>query len=227
MEPKIYWISGSAPAWRVLLGLESKKVTYQSHILQTSKKEQKEDWFLSINPRGQIPVFQDGDTVVVESQAILRYLEMKYPDPVLFGSDSRESAEVEQAVQEILGYCDPALSAFIQPVFRNRINQHRDELFDIGKSIQSELNSLETRINNASTTWIAKNFSAADIMLVPTIQRLLRAIKKEPEAAAEIHLDDFNKKYPALTNWNAAIENLPMFDSTYPPHWKEADQADC
>jgi glutathione S-transferase len=225
-NPTVYWISGSAPAWRVLLGLEFKKVKYQSQLLQTSKKEQKEDWFLAINPRGQIPVLQDGETVVTESQAILRYLEMKFPDPGLFGSTPRESATIEQSIQEILGYCDPALSAFIQPVFRNRIDQHRTELPDIGKSIESELAGIESEIGNTSTLWIAGEFSAADIMLVPTIQRLLRAIKKEPDVAAEIGLGDFDSRYPALTMWNTAVENLPMFESTYPPHWKESDLTD-
>ena len=225
--PTIYWISGSAPAWRVLLSLEFKNVKYQSHILQTSKKEQKENWFLSINPRGQIPVLKDGETVVTESQAILRYLEMKFPEPALFGSSPRESAAIEQSIQEILGYCDPALSAFIQPVFRNQIDQHRTDLPDIGKTIKSELTSIENKIGNTSTPWIAGEFTAADIMLIPTIQRLLRAIKKEPEVAVEINLGDFDSRYPGLGAWNSAVESLPIFKNTYPPHWKEADLADC
>ena len=225
-NPTIYWISGSAPAWRVLLCLAFKNVEYQSYILQTSEKEQKQDWFLTINPRGQIPVLQDGETVVAESQAILRYLEMRFPDPALFGSTPQESATIEQTIQEILGYCDPALSAFIQPVFRNRISQHRTELSDIGKTIKSELTAIENKISNTSTHWIAGEFSAADVMLVPTIQRLLRAIKKEPEVAAIISLDDFDSRYPALTRWNIAIESLSAFKKTYPPHWREADLVD-
>lgn len=38
---------------------------------------------LAMNPRGQVPVFKDGDTIVSESLAILQYLEQAYPEPCL------------------------------------------------------------------------------------------------------------------------------------------------
>ena len=41
-----------------------------------------------MNPRGQVPVFKDGDTVVSESLAALQYLEQAYPEPCLVPQDS-------------------------------------------------------------------------------------------------------------------------------------------
>ncbi len=38
---------------------------------------------LELNPRGQVPVLRDGDTVVSESLATLQYLEEAYPEPSL------------------------------------------------------------------------------------------------------------------------------------------------
>ena len=101
MSIDVYFISGSAPAWRVLLALEVKGLTYQPRVLETSKKEQKEAWFLEINPRGQIPVIKDGEVVVTESLAILHYLEKRNPDPAIFGETPKQTAEVEQTVHEI------------------------------------------------------------------------------------------------------------------------------
>ena len=66
MSIEVYWISGSAPAWRVLLMLEFKGLEYKSHVLQTSKKEQKQAWFLGLNPRGQIPLVKDNGIVISE-----------------------------------------------------------------------------------------------------------------------------------------------------------------
>ena len=36
-----------------------------------------------MNPRGQVPVLKDGDTIVSESLAALQYLEQAYPEPCL------------------------------------------------------------------------------------------------------------------------------------------------
>ena len=42
------------------------------------ENEQKEDWFLEINPNGRIPAIKDGNLRVFESGAILQYLADKY-----------------------------------------------------------------------------------------------------------------------------------------------------
>lgn len=38
---------------------------------------------LALNPRGQVPIFKDGNVVINESLAAIQYLEHAYPDPVL------------------------------------------------------------------------------------------------------------------------------------------------
>lgn len=94
MTYEIYWISGSPYAWRALLGLAIKGVDYQSRILQASEREHKAPWFLHMNPRGKVPVLKDGDTVVYESLAILAYLDVKHPEPPLFGATPEETARI-------------------------------------------------------------------------------------------------------------------------------------
>ena len=67
----IYWISGSPPSWRVLLALEYKHINYRSHLLSATTKEHKSNKFLTLNPRGQVPVIKHGEVIVRESLAIL------------------------------------------------------------------------------------------------------------------------------------------------------------
>lgn len=50
---------------------------------------------LKLNPRGQVPVFKDGDLVVSESLAAIQYLEEAYPEPCLMTKEA--SSEVSQA----------------------------------------------------------------------------------------------------------------------------------
>jgi GSH-dependent disulfide-bond oxidoreductase len=65
---------------KVSIALEEMALPYTVHALKLSKGEQKQDWFLKINPNGRIPAIVDrdeGDFAVFESGAILIYLAEK------------------------------------------------------------------------------------------------------------------------------------------------------
>lgn len=60
--------------------LEEMGLSYKVHAIDLSKLEQKQDWFLKINPNGRIPAIVDheaGDFPVFESGAIMLYLAEK------------------------------------------------------------------------------------------------------------------------------------------------------
>ncbi len=66
--------------WKVSIALEELALPYTVRHLNLSKLEQKEDWYLAINPNGRIPAIVDhanGDFAVFESGAILIYLAEK------------------------------------------------------------------------------------------------------------------------------------------------------
>jgi GSH-dependent disulfide-bond oxidoreductase len=66
--------------WKVSIALEEMGLPYTLRLLTLSKLEQKEEWFLRINPNGRIPAIIDhgnGDFAVFESGAILIYLAEK------------------------------------------------------------------------------------------------------------------------------------------------------
>ena len=66
--------------WKISIALEELALPYTLRHLQLSKKEQKEEWYLKINPNGRIPAIIDhgnDDFVVFESGAILVYLAEK------------------------------------------------------------------------------------------------------------------------------------------------------
>lgn len=58
-----------------LLGIPCKKIN-----VDLTKGEHKSKEFLNLNSYGQVPVLEDGDTIVSDSNAILIYLALKY-DP--------------------------------------------------------------------------------------------------------------------------------------------------
>jgi glutathione S-transferase len=57
--------------------------------------EHKKEPFLALNPAGQVPVIEDGDTVISDSNAILVYLARKYA-PSWLPTDPVAEAEVQK-----------------------------------------------------------------------------------------------------------------------------------
>ena len=49
------YTAGTPNGWKASIILEELQVPYKIHPISLSKNEQKEDWFLKINPNGRIP----------------------------------------------------------------------------------------------------------------------------------------------------------------------------
>lgn len=66
--------------WKIAIALEELGLPYAVHALRLSQGEQKQAWYLELNPNGRIPTIVDRDNddfVVFESGAILIYLAEK------------------------------------------------------------------------------------------------------------------------------------------------------
>lgn len=77
----------------------------QVHAIDMTANEQKEEWFLAINPNGRIPAltdkWTDGSEIrIFESGAILQYLVDRYDKDhkVSYPKDSKETWEVNSWV---------------------------------------------------------------------------------------------------------------------------------
>ena len=76
---KLY-TSSTPNGWKASVALEEMGLPYDVHSISLSRGDQKEPWFLKINPNGRIPAIVDhdeGDFAVFESGAILIYLAEK------------------------------------------------------------------------------------------------------------------------------------------------------
>ena len=101
MAITLYWGSGSAFSWRVLLALEHKRLPYESQLLHFDKQEPQSPQMLKMNPRGRVPVLKDNDYVVFESVAVLYYLDQKYPQIPIFGLSPEAVLEAEQGTEDV------------------------------------------------------------------------------------------------------------------------------
>lgn len=96
------YTAGTPNGWKVAILLEELKiqyglqVNYDVHKISFAENEQKQPWYLDINPNGRIPALVDknrNNFAVFESAAILLYLEQHY-DPLLkFSYDATTQPE--------------------------------------------------------------------------------------------------------------------------------------
>jgi glutathione S-transferase len=71
--------------------------------------------------------------------------------------------------------------------------------------------------------WIAgPDLTAADIVAYPSLKLLLRASRRPEAIPLALGLDGFETRFPGIAAWMRRVEQLPGYDKTYPPHWRQA-----
>jgi len=219
MALDIYWASGSPFSWRVLLTLEVKQLPYQSKLLTFSQREHKSPAYLALNPRGKAPTLKDEDFLLYESLAIMAYLDSAYPERPLFGRTLQEIGVIWRLVSENISYvCDP-IGKVVGPLFFGSTAEKEAEIQAAATTIYAELVQLEAAV--AKSPWLAgAAISAADIVVFPWMQSLLRAAAKEEAKPLNLEFLPFDVRYPHLAAWVKRIEAIPGYERTYPPHWR-------
>jgi glutathione S-transferase/GST-like protein len=71
------YTAGTPNGYKVSVALEELGLPYQVQAIDLAAQEQKQPWFLKLNPNGRIPVIEDDGLVIFESGAILIYLAEK------------------------------------------------------------------------------------------------------------------------------------------------------
>lgn len=221
MSITVYWGSGSPFAWAVLLALETKKLGYESRLLQMSQGEHKTPEFLALNPRGKVPVLVDGDQVISESLAILTWLDARYPEPPLFGRTAQEKTAVMQALSELMSYVEAPLTGIGRATFFKPWDaDSQAEISALVASVKPELQRLDAMLGERD--WLAgEALSAADLRLYPLLQLLWRAtgVADRKGGLAAMHELD-REHFPGVARWAQRIEGLHGYNRTYPPHWR-------
>ena len=219
MTIQVYTISGSPFGWRALLALAVKDVPHEIKVLETSKKEQKEDWYLKLNPLGTVPILVDGEDVVRDSIPILVYLDRKHPRVPFFGDTPIVSARIWEKIGDLENSVWPTLSAITRPILRQKLP---DDLSDIREQVEESWACLEDiNVHLSKSTYLCGDvISAADILLMPMVQVWLRAAQRDSQSDRPLGLSSLEGRCADLWQWSKSIEAIPGYDATYPNHWK-------
>lgn len=115
---KLYYARPSAFARPVWLALLEKQLTFELIPVDLSGK-QFEPEFIDLNPFSHVPVLVDGDFRVIESLAILDYLEAKYPTPALMPTEAIALARARMAQMVAFNELLPAMIKLIMNESQN------------------------------------------------------------------------------------------------------------
>jgi len=91
---RLYTYFRSSAAYRVRIALNLKGVRYDAVPVNLLKSEQASDAYAGINPQCRVPALDTGEAVLVQSPAILEYLDETYPEPPLLPVGALARAQV-------------------------------------------------------------------------------------------------------------------------------------
>lgn len=113
---KLYHSAISPNSRRVWITLLEKKLEFELVEVKLDGEQLKPD-FLALNPFHHIPVLVDDGFNLIESLAILDYLEAKYPTPAMLPKDAKDLAIVKMVelvtVNELLPATNPLLPVML------------------------------------------------------------------------------------------------------------------
>jgi len=191
---KLYDLPPSGNCYKVrlllaMLGLKYEKVHTDSTAGETLTPE-----FKRLNPRGQIPVLCDGETVIWDSMAILVYLARRYGDEPWLPSDALGEARVMQwlAVSE-----NELLTGLAKARAGLRFNRPFDPKQCQADSAQG-VGTMELQL--AQREWLAASHpTIADLACYPYVN-----LAEEARFSLE--------PYPAVRAWLKRVEGLPGWE---------------
>ena len=146
-----FWRSGTSHRTRI--ALELKGLTTEYVAVHLAKEEHLKDAFKAVNPQQLVPALDTGSEVLIQSPAIIEWLEEKYPTPALLPRDPVRRAQV-RALAAIVG-CD------IHPINNRRILEYLRHTFGTN----------DDAINAWCGTWISAGFDAYEALLAADTKR--------------------------------------------------------
>ena len=98
---KLYTYFRSSAAFRMRIALNHKGIAYDPVPVSLPKDEHKLARYLALHPQGLVPALEDGGNVLVQSLAMMEYLEETHPQPPLLPPGAADRAYVRAAAQII------------------------------------------------------------------------------------------------------------------------------
>lgn len=146
-----FFRSGTSHRLRIALNLKGLHVDYVPVDLRREQHLSPE--FKALNPQGLVPALRHQGRTLIQSPAIIEWLEERHPTPALLPADPDDRAQV-RALAAIVG-CD------IHPLNNRRVLE----------ALRHRFGADEAAVNDWCGTWIASGFDAVEALLAADTRR--------------------------------------------------------
>ncbi|CAH1431718.1 unnamed protein product [Lactuca virosa] len=178
MVMKVYGSMISTATLRVLVCLAEKDIDFELIHVDLASGEHKKPHLLSINPFGQIPAVEDGDFKLIESRAIMQYIERTYvkQGTDLISKEPKKAAEQSVWMEVESQKFEPATTRLVWELCMKRLLFGEKENQAVVKVKEEALGNLldvyEGRLTENKYLG-GDSFSMADLYHVPVIKFLM------------------------------------------------------
>ena len=197
---KLYHTPISFNSRRVWIALLEKQIEFQL-IPMKLNGDQFQPEFLAINPFHHIPVLVDGDFPLIESLAILDYLEAKYPTPALLPTDAQSLGIVRMVEMVTLNELLPPMT----PLIRQKMGfaeEDKQKLEPSKQKVATVLNFFEKLLGDRPY-FGGDNLTMAEVVAGTTVPLL-------PSLGMSF------KDYPKLQDWSRRLMQRDSWQQTQP-----------
>ena len=175
---KLYGYFRSSAAFRVRIALNLKKLDYENAFIHLRRGDQVRPEFLGVNPQGLVPALEIGGDRLIQSMAIIEYLDETIPDPPLLPKTPAARARVRSIAQAIA--CD------IHPLNNLRVLKYLTGTLGVSEDpknawyrhwIELGLAALEAQLARDSRTGAfcdGEKPTLADVCLIPQLANARR-----------------------------------------------------
>jgi len=210
---KLYSYFRSSAAYRVRIALNLKGLAYDTvpvHLVKDGGHNKRPE-FRAVNPQMRVPVLvTDAGDVLIQSLAIIEYLDETHPEPRLLPQDALGRAKV-RALAELIA-CDihPLNNTSPLRYLKNQLGQPQDAIDAwYHHWIATGFEALETLLE-ASPYACGNRVTLADLCLVPQVANARRL---------KVPLD----KFPKIVGVEQACLQLAAFDRARPENQPDAE----
>jgi glutathione S-transferase len=232
---ELYNFAQSTCSLKVRICIAEKQIEWVDRRLVSKNEDHLSEWYLKLNPNGVVPTLLHDGRVVIESSAILQYLDEVFPAPPLMPTDAIDRAGVRAWMVFVDQVPTPAVRypSFQYGGLRRKFEKMSPEEFaerarrsplkkafydkmagggfteaEVAaalEDIRKTARRMDSLFDEHGGPWLFGDYSIADIAVAPLIDRM--------EDLGFAHL--WEADHPRVADWLQRIQARPAYEEAF------------